>query len=110
MPSEHQINPNERTEAMNHTSRIIVISFCLLSIALSSVAYAVEDIQTEFDALCGIMQEADGYSLEELQALIVRTDALIEQVQNSDHPRKKVILFRLAKCKNFFEFLIETKH
>jgi hypothetical protein len=76
---------------------------------LSAAAYAVEDIQAEFDALCGIMQEAEGYTVEELQALVIRTDTLIEQVKGSDHPRKKVLLFRLAKCKNFFEFLLDTK-
>ncbi|NIW45860.1 MAG: hypothetical protein GWN14_15170, partial [candidate division Zixibacteria bacterium] len=66
-----------------------------------------DDIQTEFDAICGIMEEVDGYSVEEVHGLVERIETLEAKVKTSEHPRKKVLLFRLKKCREFCQFILE---
>jgi hypothetical protein len=67
------------------------------------------EFQAEFDDLCGQVQIADSMSIEELYALIERVDKLIPLIQGSNNPQRKVYIFRLKKCRNFFEYIIELK-
>lgn len=63
-----------------------------------------DDWKAEFDALCSQVQAAEGKSTEELEDLIKRCDALMPVIKASDDPKKKVYIFRLKKCRKFFEY------
>lgn len=63
----------------------------------------------EFDEICAKVQVGNDLKKEELEALIKRADTLIEDIEKLNIPSKKVYLFRLKKCKRFFQYIIELK-
>jgi hypothetical protein len=67
------------------------------------------DWEDEFEDICSKVGAADSFSIEELQALIDRSDKLIEKIKASDNRRKKIFIMRLKKCRNFFAFTIDVK-
>jgi len=56
-----------------------------------------------------MVEKADSLSMEELGLLIKRSDALLKILETINEPSRKVYIFRLKKCKAFFEYLIELK-
>jgi hypothetical protein len=68
-----------------------------------------EDWRTEFDEICSKVQEGNSLDEEELRALIRRADVLMERIRNLDIEPKNVYLFRLKKCRAFFQYIIEPK-
>ena len=88
--------------------RGLVISLLLLVISYPLSA-AAEEWVADFDKICALTNTADDLSVTELQKLITDCESLEKTISGSDSPRKKVYLFRLKKCRNFFAFLLETK-
>lgn len=41
--------------------------------------------------------------------MIEKADKLMPEIQKSDDPAKKVFLQRLKKCRNMYEFMLETR-
>jgi Tfp pilus assembly protein PilO len=85
----------------------IVVAF-LLIILSSALAYA-GSLQEEFDQLCVHTQEAESLSLEKLQELLTECDQLQKKIEDSNDEKKKLLLFRLNKCRNFFVYVIDLK-
>lgn len=67
------------------------------------------DWHDEFEELCSKVQTAESLTLEEINSLIERVDTLLPKIEASDDPKKKVYIFRLKKCRAFFEYIIELK-
>ena len=92
-------------------SRLIgaaVVILVMLSLMIPSVALT-SDWEDEFEDICSRVAAADSYSIEELQALIDRSDTLLKKIKASDNRRKKIFIMRLKKCRNFFAFTIDVK-
>ena len=87
---------------------IITLLSCLLLQFTSAVVYG-DSLQEEFDGICIHTQEAESLSLEKLQELVAACDQLQKKIEASDDEKKKVLLFRLKKCCNFFAYMIELK-
>ena len=85
-----------------------VVILVMLSLMIPSVALT-SDWKDEFEYICSRTGDADSYSIEELQALIDRSDKLLKKIKASDNKRKKIFIMRLKKCRNFFAFTIEVK-
>ncbi len=85
-----------------------VVILVMLSLMIPSVALT-SDLKDEFEEICSRTGDADSYSIEELQALIDRSDKLLKKIKASDNKRKKIFIMRLKKCRNFFAFTIEVK-
>lgn len=85
------------------------VAVTLVSPLAYSLAESSGEWLEEFEEICSKTLEGDNLSMEELQSLIERTDKLISRIQASDNARKKVYIFRLEKCKSFFEYIIELK-
>lgn len=66
-------------------------------------------LQDEFDRICIYTQDAETLPTDRLQELISQCDTLQEQIVASDDPKKKVLLFRLKKCRDFFNFVIDQR-
>ena len=66
-------------------------------------------LQEEFDQLCVYTQDAESLSLEKLHELVAGCDQLQKKIEGSDDEKKKLLLFRLNKCRNFFVYIIELK-
>ncbi|RMG03440.1 MAG: hypothetical protein D6726_05625 [Nitrospirae bacterium] len=63
----------------------------------------------EFDEICAKVQVGNDLKKEELEELVKRADTLMEDIKKLDIPSKKVYIFRLKKCKKFFQYIIELK-
>ena len=81
---------------------------CLIVLITSAVVYGVS-LQEEFDMLCVQTQEAESLSLRKLQELVTECDKLEKKIEGSNDEKKKIMLFRLIKCRNFFNYFIDLK-
>lgn len=86
----------------------------MCSILISSPLYCLaaddlNNIETTFNKLCGQTENAETLPVEEITSMIAQCDSLMDKIMQSTHPKKKVLLFRLKKCRNFLEFIIQTK-
>jgi hypothetical protein len=85
-----------------------VVIFVMLSLMIPSLALT-SDWKDEVEDICSRTGVADSYSIEELQALIDRSNKLLKKIKASDNRRKKMFIMRLKKCRNFFAFTIDVK-
>ena len=66
----------------------------------------------DFDNICAQAEVADSLPTAKLKELAIESDKLLGVIEASDDPRKKVYIFRLKKCRNFFVYITglrETK-
>ena len=84
---------------------IVVFLFILLA---STVVYG-KSLQEEFDTLCVHTQDAENLSLEKLRVLVSDCDLLQKKMEESKDTKKKVLLFRLKKCRDFLTYVMEIK-
>lgn len=63
----------------------------------------------EFEEICSKVQMGDSLSREELRVLVERADKLVPLIKESTDPKKKVYIFRLKKCRSFFDFTLQMK-
>jgi hypothetical protein len=89
--------------------KLTILLVCLAFIFLLAPAASADDWRAEFDEICSKVELAESLSLEELNALVERADELLPKIQSSDNPQKKVYIFRLKKCRNFLNYIIELK-
>lgn len=85
-----------------------LVSLSLLLLFFGFTAYA-SDWHEEFETLCSQSEKADSMSVEELKTTITRVEALVPVVESSDDAKKKVYLFRLKKCLDFLQYMVELK-
>jgi len=92
--------------------------YCLTVLICSTLVFppmysqASEDhinLETAFNELCSQTENAETFSVEEISTMITKCDSLKDKIIKSTHPKKKVLLFRLNKCRNFLDFIIQTK-
>lgn len=79
---------------------------------MDGIARAVDEWQEEFNTVCGKTQNALAFSVDELNDLIGRCDALrprIESLGASQASQRKVFLQRLKRCRDFYGFALEAK-
>ena len=85
-----------------------ILVLFLLIIFASSMAYG-ETLQEEFDQLCIHTPEASSLPMEKLRELLADCDKLQKRIEGSSDGKKKLLLFRLNKCRNFYAYMIELK-
>jgi len=81
---------------------------CLIILLTFSMAYG-GSLQEEFDALCVQTQDAESLSPEKLRELVTQCDQLQKKIEESNDTKKKLLLFRLQKCRDFIIYVMETK-
>lgn len=81
---------------------------CLI-VLLASVAVYAGTLKEEFDNLCVNTQDAESLSVEKLQELVTECDQLKTKIEQSNDRQKKLLLFRLNKCRNFLAYIIDHK-
>lgn len=65
------------------------------------------DFQAEFERICGQTDQASALSAGQLLELIGSGDALLERLEQASEPGAKVMRFRLARCRDFYQFMLE---
>lgn len=83
---------------------ILLFTACQISPASASEPPWVD----EFHELCGQTHLATGLTDEELSARLARCDRLARAITSGNHPGEKVYLFRLKKCRGFYQYLIDV--
>ena len=96
------------TSRYSHFIGAAVVILVMLTLMTPSAAFT-SGWEDEFEDICSRVGVADSYSIEELQALIDRSDKLLKKIKASDNKRKKMFIMRLKKCRNFFAFTIDVK-
>ena len=86
---------------------LIALNFFLAS---AIPCTAAEPWKEEFDRLCGYTETAGSLPAEELRKILADCDTLLGTLQNLDVPDKKVYVFRLKKCRNFYQYTIDLKN
>jgi len=81
---------------------------CLIVLLTSSMVYG-GSLQEELDALCAQNQDAESLSLEKLRELVTECDHLQKKIEESNDAKKKVLLFRMKKCRDFLTYVMEIK-
>jgi hypothetical protein len=61
----------------------------------------------EFDRICAQTEIATSLATEQLEALVSDASTLIGQLREIEDPWAKVYIFRLEKCREFFEFVLQ---
>lgn len=88
--------------------RFIYRLLVLLGVMLAyTVSVYAENWVEDFNMLCSKTEDADSLSPEQLEELIEQSDSLLDTIQKSEHKQKKIYIFRLKKCRNLFEYMLE---
>ncbi len=87
----------------------MIIIACFIGMTAVAAVSAEERWKAAFDEICGKVQNADSLSNQEIAALIEKADKLMPEIQRSEDPAKKVFLQRLKKCRNMYDFMLETR-
>jgi len=82
-----------------------VMSLLLVFAGISQSGTWKED----FKRLCGYTEEASSLSTDQIQELIQESDRLLKTLETLNDPEKKVYIFRLKKCRNFFEYILDLR-
>ena len=61
----------------------------------------------EFERICAQTEIATSLSTEQLKELVSDASTLIGQLREIEDPWAKVYIFRLEKCREFFEFALQ---
>lgn len=85
---------------------MVMVSLFVFS---STCAVAAVSWQEDFDRLCGYTSQTEEMSVEKLKGLVEECDKLLEVIKKSNSPQKKIYVFRLTKCRNFFEYMADLK-
>ena len=89
--------------------KLMQIIFCSLLLLFTFTVVHAETLQEEFDRLCVHTQDAESLSVERLQELVAECDQLQKKIEESNEEKKKLLLFRLKKCRDFLAYIIELK-
>jgi len=82
----------------------------LLSATLWVAGVAQADsLESEFQRICSHTDSAAELPAEKLKSLVEDSDRLLEALTASALPQKKVLTFRLKKCRNLFRYLLEVR-
>jgi hypothetical protein len=97
---------------LSRKNRLLFISIfiCAISlyVSLTSSSYANQELwREEFNELCGDTQKAATLGQDDLNKLVARCGKLSSELEGSDSTQKKAYIYRVEKCKNFYQFLIE---
>jgi hypothetical protein len=79
-----------------------LLGFALLQADVGHAAQWKKD----FERLCGATAEAQNLPADKVKILIQESNALLKTIEGLKHPEKKVYLFRLKKCRDFFEYVL----
>jgi hypothetical protein len=83
----------------------------ILGIFLASpIPCSAEPWKDAFSRLCGYTEDAGTLPTEELGKIIAECETLLGDIEKLDVPDKKVYLFRLQKCRNFYQYTLELRN
>jgi len=95
---------------MNMRKGILGIFFIVWGVLAMAIPQgSAQSWQEEFDRLCGYADEADSLSTDELRKVLADCDSLLQASSGLNAPENKVYLFRLKKCRNFYQYILDQR-
>lgn len=76
---------------------------------MAALAPATGEWQAEFERICGQSTVAAELSVEQLERLIKDSDTLLAQLEKIKPDEAKVVIFRLKKSRDFFQYLLQSR-
>ena len=92
-------------EKRRHYGVPLLLSATLL---VTGVAQA-DSLESEFQSICSHTDSAAELPAAKLKSLVEESDRLLEALAASALPQKKVLTFRLKKCRNLFRYLLDVR-
>lgn len=89
-------------------SKCLVI-FAFLFLSYFSGVCIAGDWKQDFENMCGKTETAESMSDAELSTIITECERVKKEAEESKDPQKKVFLFRIKKCLNFYIFMQQTR-
>jgi hypothetical protein len=90
------------------------LRFGLLLVLTTTLLAAAPDqpetLESRFQRICSLTDSAVDLPTGELKALVMESEQLIEEIEASDLPQKKVLIFRLKKCRGLFQYLLQVRN
>lgn len=85
-------------------------TFFLISIffILTSDVFA-ESWEDKFGKICSSTDASMSMTVEELEEKVKGCDNLMEEIQASSKENKKIYIFRLKKCRKFYDYMLVFK-
>lgn len=92
-------------------NRICLFKLSIVTILtlLVTVPAMAEEWKEDFERLCSQTQTAGDMSYDELKVLLEECDTVLETIQALNNPRNKVYIFRLKKCRSFYQYTMDLK-
>src|SRR3990172_3448379 len=81
----------------------------LLSMFYFSASVCAQSWIGDFDRICAQAEVADSLPTEKLKELAMESDKLLEVIEADNDPKKKLYIFRLKKCSNFFVYIMSLR-
>jgi hypothetical protein len=89
---------------------LTVLVICSLALLLFSVPASSNEWSEEIQTLCLEAQDEEKLKDNENVSLLTeKFDKLLEALQESGDPKRKVYIFKLKKCRKLFDYMIELK-
>lgn len=76
---------------------------------VAAVAMATGEWKVEFERICGQSNMAADLPAEQLERLIKDSDTLLLQLEKIKPEEAKVIIFRLKKSRDFFQYILQSR-
>ncbi len=91
---------------MQRTILLILVLFLTLSPVLG---FTAETWKTEFEEICANVPAAPSLSTERIEELIRESKQLMITMEEVQDPQKKIYLFRLKKCRDFLQYILDNQ-
>lgn len=88
---------------------MILVAALLLCFPLQDALCADPPWRAEFDETCANTADSMALSATELQTLITKCEKLQKSIEQLDESTYKVFLKRILKCKNLYQFVLDSK-
>lgn len=88
---------------------LIASAFILFSFLFTGLCLA-GDWKQDFEEMCGKTERAESMSVDELSTIITECERVQKEAEESTDPQKKIYIFRIKKCLNFYKFMKQTKN
>ena len=93
----------------SYMTKLLFLIAALLCI--SNLTFADETSwRKEYNSLCSNSHEGSLLSKEDLILRIDKCKELLSVIKASDNPKKKIYIFRLEKCSNLYQYLMDLKN
>lgn len=86
--------------------KLLIVTIFALLVAVPAIA---DEWKKDFERICSQTQVAGDMAYEELEGMVEECGSLLNTITALENPRNKVYIFRLKKCRNFYQYTIDLK-